>query len=109
MSIANNELTISQFNVAALVRICDEGPKNGLTQRDAAVRAGAEGATTIVYENGKLIIPTVSSDLSESFPELSSQLTQALAPNEGDLIIIGSGKDFKSAEYGALAAAWTLI
>jgi len=109
MILEKNELVLSRINVAVLVKQGVESVINGIFQRDAAVRAGAEGATTIIYTNGKMAIPMVSSDLSENFPELYGQLIQALKPKDGDIIIIGSGKDRKSAEYGAMAAAWTII
>lgn len=104
-----NELVSSRVNVAVIVKEGVERVINGIFQRDAAVRAGAEGATTIIYKDGKMAIPMVSSDLSDNFPELHRQLIQALKPKDGDIIIIGSGKDRKSAEYGALAAVWTII
>lgn len=104
-----NKLTSASFNFAVLVRGYGEEVKDGLEQRDAAVRAGAKGAITIVLKNGKLIIPAVSPDFSKDYPEASSQITQAMNPQENDLIIIGSADDPKKAEYGAIAAAWTLM
>ena len=104
-----NKLTSASFNSAVLVRGYSEEVKDGLEQRDAAVRVGAKGAITIVLKNGKLVIPAVSPDLSKDYPEAFNHITQAMNPEENDVIIIGSADDPKKAEYGALAAAWTLV
>ncbi|RJS75674.1 DUF4443 domain-containing protein [Candidatus Bathyarchaeota archaeon] len=104
-----NELTLAPFNFAVLIRSCSKEVKDGLQQRDAAVRVGAKGAITLVFKNGKLIIPAVSTDVSKDYPESFNQITQAMNLRENDVIIIGSADDRKKAEYGALAAAWTLI
>lgn len=104
-----NELTLAPFNFVVLIRGCSKEVKDGLLQRDAAVRVGAKGAITLVFKNGKLIIPAVSTDVSKDYPESFNQITQAMNLKENDVIIIGSADDRKKAEYGALAAAWTLI
>lgn len=104
-----NDLTFAEYNVAVLIRGYSEGVKTGLEQRDAAVMAGAKGATTLVFKNGKLVIPMVSFDLSKDYPEAFNQITHAMNPKENDVIIIGSSDNLRRAERGALAAAWTLI
>ena len=107
--LSDSELKISQFNIAVLLKHASKGLGDGMVQRDAAIRAGADGAVTIICENGKLVIPGIISDVSKSYPVLYSQLIQVLAPKDGDVIIVGNGGDLKSAEYGALAASLTLI
>jgi predicted transcriptional regulator len=109
VKLKGTKLTSTSFNFAVLVRNYSKEAKNGLEQRDAAVRIGAKGAVTIVFMNGKLIIPKVSSDLSKDYPEAFNQITKAMKLEEDDIIVIGNANDLKSAEYGALAAAWTLI
>jgi hypothetical protein len=104
-----NELSLGPFNVAVLVKDRSAKVRNGLTQRDAAVKAGARGATIIVFKNGKLEIPGVSADLSEDFPEASGQLTKTMNPKDNDVIIIAGGKTLKEADEGVLAAALTLF
>jgi len=79
-----------------------------LEQRDAAVRVGAKGAIIIVLKNGKLVIPAVSLDLSKDYPIAFNQIT-SLMKLEEDMIIISNADQRREAEYGALAAAWSII
>ena len=109
VQIEKNELAIAQYNFAILVRNRGHKVKSGIEQRDAAVIAGAKGATTIVVRAGHLFIPTVSEDLHKDFPKAASQIINILQPEENDVIIIASADESSKAEYGALAAAWTLI
>jgi predicted transcriptional regulator len=107
--IEDNELTFTANNVAILVRNRAEKVSRGLEQRDAAVRVGASGATSLIYKNNNLILPTISTDISTDFPKAYRQIIQRINPMENDVVIIVSGETLKAAEYGALAAAWTLL
>jgi len=73
------------------------------------VTAGAKGATTIMLKEGRLIIPSVSNNVAEDFPKAASQIAKILEPEENDVIIVGSADNLGKAEYGTLAAAWTLL
>jgi hypothetical protein len=104
-----NELTFAAYNIAILIRNQAEKVNKGLEQRDAAVRAGASGATTLIYKDHKLILPTVSADISEDYPKAFRQIIQLMKPVDNDVVIVSCGETLKDAEYGALAAAWTLL
>lgn len=105
----NKEMAPALFGVAVLVRNFSYKVKKGLVQRDAAVRAGSEGATTLILKQNKLTIPTVSQDVSKDYPVTSQQILQEANPEANDAIVIAFGNTLRNAEYGALAAAWTLI
>lgn len=109
IEIGKNELTLANCNFAILAKNCGHQIKSGLEQRDAALMAGAKGATTVLYKDGCLIIPSVSDDAVRDFPEAANQIIESLQPEENDVIVIGSADGLEKAEYGALAAAWTLI
>jgi predicted transcriptional regulator len=109
VKIEDNELTFAANNVATIVKNRAEKVKKGLEQRDAAVRDGASGATTLVYKGGKLILPTMSDDVSKDYPKAFRQIMQLMNPKENDVVIISCGTTLKAAEYGALAASWTLL
>jgi predicted transcriptional regulator len=109
VEIGENELTQAPFNVAVLVRGYVVKVESGLEQRDAAVRAGAKGAVTMVFKNNRLIIPSVSMDSERDYPAASREIMRLMKPKEGDVIIISSANTPKDAEYGALAAAWSII
>jgi predicted transcriptional regulator len=104
-----NELTKTEYSIAVLVRNVKEKIRKGIEQRDIAVRAGADGATTILIEDENLIIPSVSSDLSNDYPEAFRQISQSMQPASEDGIIVVYAKSLSKAENGVLAVAWSLI
>jgi len=107
--INRTEVTVGSHNVAILIRDAGNRVTSGIEQRDAAIKAGALGATTLVMRGGRLQIPAISEDVSRDFPEAYRQVMETLHPQEGDAIVIGSADEPRKAEYGALAAAWTLL
>jgi predicted transcriptional regulator len=109
VELEKNELTFAVYNVAVLVRHRGEGVGKGLEQRDAAVRAGAKGAITLIFKNGRLVLPAISEDLSKDFPIAFGQVAHSMEPKEDDAVIISGADQRKEAEYGALAAAWTIF
>lgn len=107
--IDKNELTFAEHNFVIQVRGAGKKVRKGLEQRDAAVRAGAKGAVTIVYRNKKLALPGLTDDISHSFPKAYRQIMNLMNLKENDVVIIACADTIENAEYGALAAAWTLI
>ncbi len=107
--IGNNELTSAEYNVAFLIKDRGHKVKSGLEQRDAAVMAGAKGATTIVSQEGRFIIASVSNDVKRDFPKAASQILRLLAPEDNDVIIIASAGTAIKAKRAAFAAAWTFL
>jgi len=107
--IGQNELTFAAYNVAVQVRGRGGKVGKGLEQRDAAVRAGAKGAITLIYKNKKLVLPTITDDAAESYPIAHQQITRLMDLKENDVAIIVCADSLKNAEYGALAAAWTIV
>ena len=102
-------LTLAPFNIAILVKDGSSNVRVGIEQRDAALLAGAKGATTLISKNGRLTIPPDCRDLIKDFPEIHRRLMDSLKPGENDAIVIGSADTLEKAEFGALAAAWTLL
>lgn len=109
VEVGKNELTLADYNFAVLVKDCGLKVKSGVEQRDAAVMAGAKGATTIILRKGRLVIPSVSDNVAEDFPKAANQIIQLLQPKENDVVIIASSNTLEKAEYSTLAAAWTLL
>jgi predicted transcriptional regulator len=99
---------IGRYKSGALVVKAGQKIRRGLEQRDAAIRVGASGATTLVYRDGRLLFPPEEA-MSEDWPEISKKILEIFQPNEDDVIIITGGATPKSAEAGAQAAAWTLL
>jgi DNA-binding MarR family transcriptional regulator len=107
--IEETELMSTPFNFAILAKKCGDKVKFGLEQRDAAVKAGAKGATTIIFKSGRLVIPSVSDDLSRDYPKTAERLLSLLQPEENDVIVVAGADSLELAEYGAAAAIWTFF
>ncbi|QLH74104.1 MAG: DUF4443 domain-containing protein [Methanomassiliicoccales archaeon] len=106
--VTKSDSSIGQTAVAVLVRSMADKIKIGVEQRDAAVKAGAEGATTIVVKGGELwILPDYNLDVHKK--AFSAELRSMFQVKDGDVIIIGTGQNYRQAEDGALSAAFDLI
>ncbi|WP_019176852.1 DUF4443 domain-containing protein [Methanomassiliicoccus luminyensis] len=104
----SEDMTLGQSSVAVQVKGMGYKIKSGMEQRDQAIMAGAEGATTVVVKGDKLIIP-VDFDLDKDRPEAAGSIRRLFDLNDGDVIIIGTSADLQRAEEGALAAAFELL
>lgn len=98
------EDTVGGHNYALLVRGAAHKVRKGLEQRDAALLAGARGATTITINGGVVLIPGM--DRKPAMPLLN--LIEALGAGEGDVVVIGTGDTEIDAETGAYSAALML-
>lgn len=103
-----SDLTVGKIDVAILVKGSRRRVTKGVQQRDAAIRTGAEGATTLLYSGGRLIAPTIGKALSGE-SNLAKQIFSLLPPTEDDVIVIGTADSEDKAEKGAWAAAITLV
>lgn len=108
VEIPSTSLTVGQFNVAVRVRGLGNSVKYGLEQRDAAIIAGAKGATTLIFATTKLSMPGTGEDVSQRDPSLFAALS-SLDLKQGDVIIIGSADEKIKAELGAKTAAIELV
>ena len=99
------DLTVGEMDVATIVRGAALKVKRGIEQRDEAIKAGADGATVLVFKRGKLQFPDGFMDVGK---ELARLLIETFRPREGDVIIIGTAPDLAKAEEGARAAARSL-
>ncbi len=102
------KLTVSDCDVVFIIRGASDNVGTGLELRDAALLAGAKGATTIIFRDGVLRLPGVSWSLREEYPR-SYDLIMSLKPVEGDAIVAGTAFDHWLAELGARRAVLTLL
>jgi predicted transcriptional regulator len=110
MEVPPTPLTVGPLNVAVLVRNMAHRVKRGLEQRDTAIKAGALGATTLIFSRGRLIMPSMEEEkVFRDVPHVHDMLVSMLGPEENDVIIIGSGENKTSAEIGAKMAAFELL
>lgn len=99
-------ITVGPINYAVLIRGAASRVKGGIEQRDAAIIAGASGATTLVLDDRGLRMPGMEEPLDES---VRSLIMEELGPSPGDAIIIGSSDDPILAEIAAKSAALKLL
>jgi DNA-binding PadR family transcriptional regulator len=99
------DLTVGEVDVATVVRGAAYRVKKGIEQRDEAIKAGAVGATVLIFKNDKLQFPDRFIEIGKN---LSETIVKTLKPQEGDAIVIGTADDVVRAEAGARAAARTL-
>lgn len=98
------ELTVGKVDVATVVRGAASKVKRGIEQRDEAIKAGADGATVLVFKAGKLQFPDGFRGVDKKF----EKSIRTFGLRNGDVVIIGTDRDVIKAEAGARAAARTL-
>jgi hypothetical protein len=103
-----SDISVGTKNVAVLVRGKGTRITLGIEQRDSAIKAGADGATTVLVVGGKLVVPPDYS-LDDEKPEIALAIRSRFELEEGDVIIVGTATDYDRAEDGALAAAFDLL
>jgi len=108
IAMPSTALTIERFNFAVRVAGMKDSVKYGLEQRDAAMMAGAKGATTLVFTNNELTLPGTGEDVSKSGSDVIAALSK-LNLKEGDVVIIGSADEKIKAELGVKTAALELL
>ena len=109
MSLPMCSVALARFNYAVLVREFGFAVRSGIEQRDAAIKMGATGATTLLFRDEKFVMPASTQDSLRKEPQVRRMLAERLSPSEGDLVIIGSAEDEKTAELAAKNAALLTI
>lgn len=77
---------------------------NGMEQRDAGIKVGADGCTTIVIRDGVLMIPP-DWNMDEKTPELAYKIRKDIGMTQSDALIIGGGETQALATEAAITAA----
>ena len=103
---ALESLTIGEHNCAVRVPHAALRVNMGCEERDAAIKAGAVGATTLLYSKGSLIFPGNDYPVS---PKSQKAIQNAFDLQNDDAIIIGTAHTPELAEEGAVTAALELI
>jgi hypothetical protein len=102
-------IALGRFNYVVLLRNYDFAIKSGIEQRDAAIKIGAVGATTLIYKDNKIFMPAVynnNNNFLQDEPHVADILINKLKPEENDVIIIGSDNEsLRTAEFAAKNAA----
>jgi len=105
MDISKCSVALGKFNHAVLLKEMAYNIKSGIEQRDAAIKAGAVGATTLICKNERLVLPGTGEDLMRNDQKIHLLIMKKLEPKQNDVIIIGSSQNKKIAEMAAKSAA----
>lgn len=101
-----SSISIAEYNYAILLRNLKFAVKQGVEQRDIAIKMGAKGATTLLYDNGKFLIPGTKFNALKEEKGIEKLLKENLIPIDSDIIVIGSDDvSYSTAELAAKAAA----
>jgi uncharacterized protein DUF4443/transcription factor-like protein len=98
-------IALGEFNYAILLKKLGSAINIGIEQRDAAIKVGGIGATTLLFRKGKFMMPTANIDSLRKEPQIHRLLIEELSPKDGDVVIIASSdKDRRIAELSAKSA-----
>jgi hypothetical protein len=103
------ELALGKSNAAIMVRASGKNVKHGIEQRDAALRAGAGGAVTLLVQKREYVMPAEPEETLASRNPLVLKLESCFHPRDNDVLIIAGAQERNLAHFGAMAAAFTLI
>ena len=111
MNLPKCSIALGKFNYVVLLKRHSHAIKSGVEQRDAAIKIGAKGATTLLFKQNKFVMPSNTNyDSLQKEPKISKLLIRTLNPEEGDAIIIGSDDMHeKRSEFAAKSAALLTI
>lgn len=110
-SLPKCSVALGKFNHAVLLKGLSYVVKSGIEQRDAAIRMNATGATTLLFKDKKLVMPTnTNQDSLRKEPAIRKLLIERLKPEQEDVIIIGSSdSSSRIAELAAKNAALSTL
>lgn len=109
VDLGHSSLTMGAKQTAIEIRGAGAKTRDGIEQRDAAVRVGALGATTYVIQGSRFTVPGGSSDCETDFPSpVWNRLKLELRPRDGDAIIVCGSDAVLNSILGALSASLTL-
>lgn len=99
---------VGQYQQAILVLGCADKVVNGMEQRDAGIKVGADGCTTLVIRDGKLMVPP-DWNMDEEDPEMAYRIRKESGMTQSDALIIGGADTKAAAIEAALSAALQLF
>ena len=100
--------TVGAYSQSILVLGVSDKVYNGMQQRDAGIKVGATGCTTVVIRDGILMIPP-DWNIDEMNPELAYKIRKDTGITQNDVIIVGSADTKILAIEAAINAAFELI
>lgn len=101
-----SDITIGDRDYAVRVPKRAKDVRYGSEERDAAIKSGATGATTLVVSGGKLIFPGSDYPVES---DVARKIAERFDLKNDDVVIIGTGPTVEVAELGAVTAGLTIM
>jgi len=108
LEVPSTPLTVGPSNIAVRVVGVRDFVRYGLEQRDAAIIAGAKGATTLIFSGNRLSMADTAEEVFSEDVAVHTLLSRMIL-EDGDVIVIGSADTKLRAELGAKMAAIRLL
>jgi predicted transcriptional regulator len=108
VKVPDSPLMVGPVGIAVLARGMAHEVGRGVEQRNTAIRAGASGATTLVFLENSLVMASKRNHTVSGVSKIQDAIMK-LNPKENDVVIIGSGENMANAENGAIMAALKLL
>lgn len=105
MEVPQCSIGVGKHNHAVLIKGLESEIGSGIEQRDAAIKMGATGATTLLFKEGKFFMPGRNQDSLRSDPNVRKLIVNILEPENNDVIIVGSAEKKMIAELATKHAA----
>ncbi|MDR2845919.1 MAG: hypothetical protein LBV63_01395 [Candidatus Methanoplasma sp.] len=99
---------VGEFSQGVVVLGVSGKIHNGMQQRDAGIKVGAAGCTTVVIRDGSLMIPP-DWNIDKENPDLAYKIRKDTGLTQNDVLIVGSGPTKPLAIEAAINAAFELI
>ncbi len=99
---------VGEYRQAVVVKNVGSKITNGQLQRDTGIRMGSEGCTTLVYRDGRLMIPP-DWDMDSQDTMTALEIRKVKEFEKDDAVIIGCGSSMRVARNAAVTAALELI
>ena len=99
---------LGKYQQGVIVLGCADKVNNGMEQRDAGIKVGGEGCTTLVIRDGCLMIPP-DWNLDEKMPDTAYRIRKETGLTQDDALVIGGGDTPESAVEAAITAAFAMF
>jgi hypothetical protein len=107
--VAAEGLDLGERCWAVVVAGASKKVRYGIEQRDAAIKAGADGAFTAIFRAGRFTVPGEGTDCEKDGPSEPWTTIRKTGPHEGDVVIVTGSPTDAYSEDGALSAVLTLV
>jgi hypothetical protein len=108
-SVDASELELGERCWAVIVTGAAKKVRYGIEQRDAAIKAGADGAFTAIFRAGRFTVPGEGTDCEKDGPSDPWITIRKAGLREGDAAVVTGSSSETDSENGALAAVLTLF